>query len=143
MRPLIVLSAACGFAACASWITFESPAQSVIQDELTARTLDRLSASAAVSSGQELFKDAYYSGSASCKECHSQQHLDWSKTLHSRMLRVATPSIVQGDFNNRKIVHQHTDEKGNKIEYEIWTSRSGDTFSFTIKDKDDPKNDQK
>ncbi|MCU0480739.1 MAG: cytochrome c family protein, partial [Anaerolineae bacterium] len=43
---------------------------------------------------------ATYVGSDSCFQCHSDQHRDWSNTIHPIMIQdaVADPSVVLGDF---------------------------------------------
>ena len=43
---------------------------------------------------------ATYAGSDSCFQCHSDQHRDWSNTIHPKMIQdaVADPTVVLGDF---------------------------------------------
>jgi len=39
-----------------------------------------------------------YTGAASCKECHQEEHDLWSHTAHARAMTLATPEFVRGDF---------------------------------------------
>lgn len=46
-------------------------------------------------------KESHFVGSAKCKECHKEQHQDWKKSLHSKMIQdiKANPSVVIADFS--------------------------------------------
>lgn len=39
-------------------------------------------------------------GSASCAECHAQEHADWSGSNHARAMQHATAATVLGDFDD-------------------------------------------
>lgn len=53
---------------------------------------------------------ATYVGSDTCFQCHSDQHRDWSNTLHPTMIQdaVANPSAVLGDFATGEEVRMGT-----------------------------------
>ena len=46
-----------------------------------------------------------YVGSATCAACHEAQTLAWRQSDHTRAMRPATDSAVQGDFSDRLLVH--------------------------------------
>ena len=47
---------------------------------------------------------AGYAGAAVCAKCHTQAHLVWSQSRHSKMVQPATAKAVQGDFARGRIV---------------------------------------
>jgi len=46
-------------------------------------------------------KDAEYTGSASCRECHAEEHQSWHASHHSRMTQLMSPETVQAAFDGR------------------------------------------
>jgi len=90
---------------------------------------------------------APYVGSQTCAACHKDDHAGWKQTWHANMHRMVQPGIVIADFNNREITYKDIDvetpdKKKAKISPAIRLNRAGDTFSFTLLDKDNPANNQ-
>ena len=65
---------------------------------------------------------AQHVGSASCTECHAQQHKDWHGSHHDLAMDLATPDKVRGDFNNASFV--------SKFGVKSSMTRKGDEFFF-------------
>jgi hypothetical protein len=94
-----------------------------------------------------MLKDAVYSGTQSCKECHAKEFESWSQTWHSRMLRKVAPDIVVADFNNVELTYSElevTDANKQKIKISptIQLKREGESFQLILLDKDHEANNQ-
>lgn len=105
-----------------------------------------------VKSGQELFANAEFVGSETCKSCHQQQYNDWKNTWHSKMERPLKPDEVVGDFNNvvlqMKDIEIAKDPSAQKKEFvkvnaTVIAQRQGDKFYFTLVDENNSSNNQK
>lgn len=72
---------------------------------------------------------ATYVGSDTCFQCHSDQHRDWSNTLHPMMIQdaVANPSAIIGDFATGEEVRVGTvngEERAYTVEDVVYTMGS-------------------
>ncbi len=72
---------------------------------------------------------ATYVGSDSCFQCHSDQHRDWSETLHPMMIQdaVINPSAITGDFATGEDVRVGTvggEERAYTVEDVVFTMGS-------------------
>lgn len=103
-----------------------------------------------ISSGQEFFKDAVFSGSESCQECHKSEYADWQETWHAHMEHEVSPERIIADFNDVTLSFNNPkkllDETGKTIkeggEVTLKLHRDGDKFLFTIIDALEPANNQ-
>lgn len=101
-----------------------------------------------ISSGQEFLKGAKYVGSKECQPCHAKQYDEWQKTWHSKMIRVASPEVVVGDFNNvtyefKNIKPNTLDGKpGKPITVTVRLFTKDNKYFFTLVDKDNEANSQ-
>ncbi|WP_168205920.1 multiheme c-type cytochrome [Geobacter sp. FeAm09] len=90
---------------------------------------------------------AAYVGSTACAPCHGKDHGRWQQTWHAAMHRELNPAIVTADFNNVEITYKDVevegpDRKKAKISPTIRLSREGDSYRFTLVDRDNPANNQ-
>jgi predicted CXXCH cytochrome family protein len=92
-------------------------------------------------------KAAKYVGSQICAGCHKDDHAEWKQTWHANMHRVLRPGIVIADFYSKEITYKDVeietpDKKKMKISPIVRLNREGDSFSFTLVDKDNSANNQ-
>ena len=92
-------------------------------------------------------RDANYRGSQECFSCHQDEHASWKQSWHASMHRVIEPGIVIADFSGTEITYKNVelDATGKKkvlISPAIRLSREGDSFRFTLLDRDNPANNQ-
>jgi predicted CXXCH cytochrome family protein len=52
--------------------------------------------------------NAGYTGSASCRECHADQHASWQRTFHRTMTQRAEPGAVQAKFDGVVLTNKDT-----------------------------------
>ncbi len=95
----------------------------------------------------DALKNAKYVGSKTCASCHKDDHAEWKQTWHANMHRSVQPGIVIADFAGKEITYRDVevetpDKKKVKISPTIRLNRDGDSFSFTLLDKDNPTNNQ-
>lgn len=95
----------------------------------------------------EILKDAKYTGSKACKDCHQKEFTGWADTWHANMYRDISPSIVKADFNNIEITYKDLEIEGQDkkkaiISPSVRLNKEGDKFTLTLIDKDNPLNNQ-
>lgn len=67
-----------------------------------------------------------YVGSAGCRECHAAQFDAWQNSYHRTMTQVASPTAVQGNFNDVELVTQ---------DYKCRLAREGEEFWVELPDE--------
>jgi predicted CXXCH cytochrome family protein len=107
-----------------------------------------------VSDIASFFAGAQFVGSQKCQPCHEQQYENWRKTWHARMVRPASPSELNANFNNQLIMFERIpalvadNAKSLKITPKIRLLLKGTASdgtrrpSFTLLDQDNPANNQ-
>lgn len=110
----------------AFWLTQrrgEQPEQPILPDEAA---MLRETQSPLGPLPQQSQKGGFVS-SASCRECHKQEHSSWHDSFHRTMTQVATPETVVGSFDNVTL-----NSRGRNYHLK----RRGDEFLVTMADPD-------
>lgn len=88
-------------------------------------------------------KDASYTGSAACKDCHEKQYASWAKSGHANMLRPPSETAIQVPFPSEvklNVEVETADKQKVKLTPTVKLERQGETYLMTLVDADNPGN---